>query len=76
MSAWIREPTRVIHWLISAATIVAAVSGDLVDALSGTETWIGIVLALANVIQGEVNRSQVRPVKTSAPIVSDPSLTE
>lgn len=67
LSAWAKEPTRVIHWVVAAAVIVAAIAGDLANALNGTETWVGAAIAVANVAQGEINRSQVRPVRRSIP---------
>jgi hypothetical protein len=62
-NAWLKNPTRTIHWAVSALVLIAAITGDLSNALNGTETWFGAAFAIGNVVQGEVNRSQVSPAK-------------
>jgi hypothetical protein len=61
-TAWLNNPTRTIHWIVAALVLIGAVVGDLSNALNGTQTWIGAAFAVANVLQGELNRTQVVPV--------------
>jgi len=60
-SIWYREPVRVIHGTIAVLVIIAAVAGDLGNALNGTQTWTGAGIAVGTVIIGEITRTRVSP---------------
>lgn len=62
--SWTKNPTRVIHFVVSWALVIGAVALNVAHVLNGAETWVGAGVALGNLIQGEVNRTQVSPTTT------------